>query len=164
MTRLVPIAITILKHQAGYLFIQRRKPPYEGLWGLIGGKIDLGEHIKEAALREVQEETGTDGISDYVYRGLVSERLVDSVGTLKSHFLIFVGFARIADYHHSSREGEIRCFDTREILSSTEAFIPSDWYMFKSFELDLDSGVPYEAELVQDGAGYHLNYYRKAYE
>jgi ADP-ribose pyrophosphatase YjhB (NUDIX family) len=164
MAPLVPIVITILKYQDDYLFIKRRKSPYEGLWSLVGGKIDLGEHVKEAAEREVLEETGTGNLTDYRYRGLVSERLVDDRGSLQAHFLIFVSSAVVSDYHQDSREGELRTFTRKDILSSRKDFLPSDWYMFKSFELDNEAGVPYEAELVHDGAGYHLNYYRKAYD
>lgn len=161
---LLPIVITILNHQDGYLFIKRRKPPYDGLWSLVGGKIDLGEHVREAAEREVREETGTSTLTKYAYRGLVSERLVDSEGSLKAHFLIFVGYAVVSDYQRESREGELRAFTRRDILTSKSDFIPSDWYMFKSFEIDRETGIPFEAELAQDNDGYHLNYYRKAYD
>ncbi len=161
---LLPIVITILKHQDGYLFIKRRKPPYDGLWSLVGGKIDLGEHIREAAEREVREETGTSRLMNYGFRGIVSERLVDSEGNLKAHFLIFVGYAVVSDYQRESREGELSAFTQPDILASKSEFIPSDWYMFESFEMNRETGILYEAELAQNKHGYQLNYYRKAYD
>jgi len=44
-----------------YLIQKRLKQPYYGYWGFISGKIRWGEIIKEAALRELGEETGLMG-------------------------------------------------------------------------------------------------------
>ena len=40
------------------LFCKRSKAPYEGLYNLVGGKIEYGENGYEAAYRELEEETG----------------------------------------------------------------------------------------------------------
>lgn len=40
------------------LLIMRNKPPYKGKWALPGGFLEGNETLEEAAIRELQEETG----------------------------------------------------------------------------------------------------------
>ena len=42
------------------LLIRRGKPPREGEWSLPGGRIERGEPVRDAALRELVEETGVE--------------------------------------------------------------------------------------------------------
>jgi 8-oxo-dGTP pyrophosphatase MutT (NUDIX family) len=161
MAKMVPIAITILRCGERYLFLQRRNPPYENLWSMVGGKVGLGEHIRSAAIREIMEETGAHMVSNYEYRGVVSERLVESNGSLTAHFLIFVSFAEIPSFIESHREGNLALFTEAEIESTKEQFLPSDYQMFKHFKERRSIQWAYEAELLHDASGYHLIYYRE---
>lgn len=40
------------------LLIKRGAPPLQGHWSLPGGRIEWGERVADAALRELKEETG----------------------------------------------------------------------------------------------------------
>ena len=51
--------IAILSPDADrWLMCKRKKPPFEGLYNLVGGKIEANETSRDAAYRELFEETG----------------------------------------------------------------------------------------------------------
>ena len=75
------------------LLIQRGKGYLQGLWSLPGGHIEPGERAREAALREVGEETGIEAALD----GLVDTHevlLKNPDGSLLAHYLIAVFHGR----------------------------------------------------------------------
>ena len=46
----------IIRDERGWVLLEKRSD--NGLWGVPGGRIEPGESVMEAALREVKEETG----------------------------------------------------------------------------------------------------------
>jgi ADP-ribose pyrophosphatase YjhB (NUDIX family) len=46
----------VIQNGAGQILLQRRSD--NGLWGLPGGSVEIGESVREAIVREVREETG----------------------------------------------------------------------------------------------------------
>lgn len=48
--------------KAEVLLIRRGHPPFEGMWACPGGFIDMDETPKEAAIRELKEETSLSDV------------------------------------------------------------------------------------------------------
>ena len=52
------IIFTLRDSDLQVLLIKRKYPPFEGMWAVPGGFVSLEESLEEAALRELEEETG----------------------------------------------------------------------------------------------------------
>ncbi len=56
------LAVGAVVRNAGFLLVVKRgMPPEAGRWSLPGGKVEVGETIRQAVVRELREETGLDG-------------------------------------------------------------------------------------------------------
>lgn len=51
-------AIILNEDRTKIVLIKRGSKAYYGMWGLVSGKVDWNEEIKETVVREVKEETG----------------------------------------------------------------------------------------------------------
>ena len=69
------------------LMIQRGKPPRKGSWSLPGGAQELGETIREAARREVHEETGLE-IEIFGLLDVVDSVRPDADGNIEYHYTL----------------------------------------------------------------------------
>ena len=52
------VVLTVLFHAERILLVQEAKARVYGTWNLPGGRVEAGEGLIEAALRETQEEAG----------------------------------------------------------------------------------------------------------
>lgn len=50
----------VIPSEGGVVLIRRGTDPYEGMWALPGGFVELGETVENAAVREAKEETNLD--------------------------------------------------------------------------------------------------------
>jgi 8-oxo-dGTP diphosphatase len=56
------LILTVQESVAKLLLIQRKHPPFAKRWALPGGFVNEGETLEQAALRELEEETGVSGL------------------------------------------------------------------------------------------------------
>jgi 8-oxo-dGTP diphosphatase len=52
----------VLVHDGGILLVRRARDPGAGEWSVPGGRVEAGEALAEAVLRELWEETGVVGV------------------------------------------------------------------------------------------------------
>ncbi|HEY9211792.1 MAG TPA: NUDIX hydrolase [Ancylobacter sp.] len=91
--RPIPAVLAVVVRNGHVLLVRRANPPDQGLWGLPGGRMELGETHLEAALRELEEETGIEAdaprlltVLDFIEH--------DSGGRLAHHFAMIAVLCR----------------------------------------------------------------------
>ena len=95
VTRGLPTAaaIAVLVREGRILLVRRAKRPDRGLWGYPGGRIEPGETIAAAALRELREETGVVAAAVATFTALdVIAR--DDAGGLRHHYVLIAVLCR----------------------------------------------------------------------
>jgi 8-oxo-dGTP diphosphatase len=91
-----PAVAAAMVHQGRLLTVRRRYPPNAGMLALPGGRIEPGEPLFEAALRELREETGVVAEAERVLTA-IDQFQHDEAGRLLSHFVIVVMVCRWID-------------------------------------------------------------------
>jgi len=83
----VPAVIAVVLRDDEILLVCRKTPPDAGMWGFPGGKMEFGETIEQAAVRELFEETGITAEPEGVLTVLDSFHKSPD-GTLTHHFVL----------------------------------------------------------------------------
>ena len=83
---LVGVAV-VVQNMGEILLIRRGRPPKKNVWAIPGGLVELGESIRNAAIREVREECGIEielgeilDVIDFIDK--------DPNGRIKYHYVI----------------------------------------------------------------------------
>jgi 8-oxo-dGTP diphosphatase len=83
----IPAVIAVVVREGRTLLVRRANAPDAGLWGFPGGKIEFGETVKDAAIRELREETGVHAAAQDVLTAL--DVLVrDAGGDIRQHYIL----------------------------------------------------------------------------
>ena len=153
--RILNVVLCGVTHANALLLIRRRKPPYAGHWGLVGGKMEFGETVAQAAEREAFEETGLAAAFERV-KGVVNENLVNR-GRITAHFVLFVCRLRADQTEHvESEEGELRWFTQDEIHAERPNIIPTDYRMIQTMLLRPTDDAPFAEASMQEEEGRYL--------
>jgi 8-oxo-dGTP diphosphatase len=76
----------VVIHEGRVLLIQRGKEPLRGRWVVPGGTVELGESLRDAIVREVEEETGV--LVEPLDVLTVFDRIERRLGTVSYHYVI----------------------------------------------------------------------------
>jgi 8-oxo-dGTP diphosphatase len=115
-----PVGINVIVVRDGRILLGKRKNVYgEGDWGLPGGHLEYGEDMKDAAARELEEETGLKA------RHFEFHNLVNDTGGRKNK-------DTYPESHHYLQIG----FIAQGILGEPELLEPDKCFEWKWFDLD----------------------------
>jgi len=87
------LAVSVaLERDGKYLLVLRANPPAQHMYAFPGGRVDPGETLEDAALRELEEETGLKAANPRAFAtfDLGSD---DPQGSVSSHFFLTVFLA-----------------------------------------------------------------------
>ena len=98
------------------LLVKRAHPPLQAQWSIPGGVLEVGELVREAAIREAREETGLI-VEPGDLLGVYDRVLRDAEERVQYHYVLIDFFCRRVggELHAADDAAEVRWF-TREEL------------------------------------------------
>jgi len=131
-TKPLSVAISALIQNSKILLIKRIKGDYMGFLGLPGGKVELNEHISEAATREIFEESKITSTFDE-HLGIVSELVIEDK-EVQRHFILHVcRLTPTSTEILENKERELGWYDLDKLENLK--IIPSDFEIIKNLVL-----------------------------
>jgi len=98
------------------VLVKRAHPPIQGQWSIPGGVLEVGELVREAAIREAREETGLI-VEPGELLGVFDRVLRDAEKRVQYHYVLIDFLCRRSggEFLAASDAAEVRWF-TREQL------------------------------------------------
>ena len=111
------------------LLVERGKAPHNGLWGLPGGVVEVGETLEEAVTREIKEETGLI-VEPVEFLQVFNSINRDDDKKVRTHYVLFEflcdyvsGEIEPGDDAPDARWVSINELDSVNIMAFTKKFI-----------------------------------------
>ena len=135
------------------LMIKRNNEPYRHHWTLPGGKVEFGEHIEQAAEREIKEETNLDCKAEKIC-GIGTEIQWENAKR-KGHFVMFV--VKLMPEHFDiieSKEGQLMWIEKDKIKDLNK--VPSDHELIKRYLINDSEVKVNKIKINQNGETYEM--------
>jgi ADP-ribose pyrophosphatase YjhB (NUDIX family) len=96
--------------------VRRLHPPLQGQWSIPGGVLEVGELVREAAIREAREETGLI-VEPGELLGVYDRVLRDAERRVQYHYVLIDFLCRrvAGDLAAASDAAEVRWFSREEL-------------------------------------------------
>ncbi len=139
----LPIVVISVINEDNILLINRKRRPYYNYWGLIGGKILMGETIRDASLRLVKYKSGIS--SKFVSYNSILHENVKEKNVLKHDFILF--FTKVSTDEFNFKESEYGTLKWFKLNKIPNKIIPSDKWLIKN---KLNSKLDIESFLINE--------------
>jgi 8-oxo-dGTP diphosphatase len=98
------------------LLVKRAHPPIQGQWSIPGGVLEVGEMVREAAVREAREETGLT-VEPGELLGVYDRILRDAERRVQYHYVLIDFLCRRVggELLAASDAAEVRWFRREEL-------------------------------------------------
>jgi 8-oxo-dGTP diphosphatase len=114
-TPLVGVGAIIIE-DAHVVLVKRAHPPLQTEWSIPGGVLEVGELVREAAIREAREETGLT-VEPGQLLGVYDRVLRDAEQHVQYHYVLIDFLCRrvAGDLAAASDAAEVRWFSREEL-------------------------------------------------
>jgi 8-oxo-dGTP diphosphatase len=98
------------------LLVKRAHPPIQGQWSIPGGVLEVGEMVREAAIREAREETGLI-VEPGELLGVYDRILRDPEKRVQYHYVLIAFLCRATggQLQAATDAAEVRWFTRKEL-------------------------------------------------
>jgi 8-oxo-dGTP diphosphatase len=106
----------IIIEEARVVLVKRAHPPLQARWSIPGGVLEVGELVREAAIREAREETGLT-VDPGKLLGVYDRVLRDPDGRVQYHYVLIDFLCRrvAGDIAAASDAAEVQWFTEEEL-------------------------------------------------
>ena len=106
----------IIIEAGGVVLVKRAHPPIQGQWSIPGGVLEIGEMVRETAIREAREETGLMVEPDELL-GVYDRILRDPEQRVQYHYVLIDFLCRRVggELHAASDAAEVGWFRREDL-------------------------------------------------